>query len=613
MKGRDGFLAELRRRNVFRMAGLYLLAAWLIVQVAGTVLPMFGAPEWLARSVVVLLALGFPPALVFAWVFELTPGGLKRDASVPIEQSIAAQTGRRMEHMIVALLVLALGYFALDKFVLAPRRDATVVAAAGRHASGDDKAGVEAQAIEARSIAVLPLVNASGDDTQQFFSDGLSENLIIALSQFDGLKVIGRNSAFRFRDSKDNSAAIGRKLGVAHLLEGSVQHAGDAVRISVELISAATGRTLWSQRYDRPYKDLFKLQDEITDAVAGALEAKLLSHGGAVVQSDRPPSGSLQAYNAYLRGNFHAQRNTEAGFRKAIDAFGEAIELDPHYALAWARQSLIWSNLGAFFLGGAEQRRAYGHAKATADQALLLAPDLAAAEIARGNVLVYVYFDFGKAEAAFRRALQLAPNDGRAMVNLSTVLAARGDLSQAVALIRQALQINPLYAGGYVHLSNYLEGMGRLDQAVEQMRKAIELEPAAQVHHAFLTMLEVERGDARAALDAARQEPAGVWRIVAQAFALQVGGDRAAADAALQALIDTMDGQAAYQIAEVYALRRDPDKTFEWLDRAWAVRDPGVSLLLYDPFVLRYRDDPRFAAYCRKVGLPATTQAKAMP
>jgi tetratricopeptide (TPR) repeat protein len=199
------------------------------------------------------------------------------------------------------------------------------------------------------------------------------------------------------------------------------------------------------------------------------------------------------------------------------------------------------------------------------------------------------------------------------MVNLSTVLAARGDLSQAVALIRQALQINPLSAGGYVHLSNYLEGMGRLDQAVEQMRKAIELEPAAQVHHAFLTMLEVERGDARAALDAARQEPAGVWRIVAQAFALQVGGDRAAADAALQALIDTMDGQAAYQIAEVYALRRDPDKTFEWLDRAWAVRDPGVSLLLYDPFVLRYRDDPRFAAYCSKVGLPSTTTAKAMP
>jgi tetratricopeptide (TPR) repeat protein len=180
------------------------------------------------------------------------------------------------------------------------------------------------------------------------------------------------------------------------------------------------------------------------------------------------------------------------------------------------------------------------------------------------------------------------------------VLATRGDLSQAVALIRQALQINPLYAGGYVQLSNYLEGMGRLDQAVQQMHKAIELEPAGQVHHAFLTMLEIERGDAKAALAAARQEPAGVWRIVAQAFALQ-------------ALIDTLDGQAAYQIAEVYALRRDPDKTFEWLDRAWAVRDPGVSLLLYDPFILRYRDDPRFAAYCSKVGLPSTTTAKAMP
>jgi TolB-like protein/Flp pilus assembly protein TadD len=613
MKRRKGFFAELRRRNVIRMAGLYLVAAWLLVQVAGTVLPMFGAPGWVPRSVVVLLALGFLPALVFAWIFELTPDGLRRDASVPVEQSIGAQTARRMEHMIVALLALALGYFAFDKFVLAPRREAVVVAEVGQHAASDGKASVEAPAIDARSIAVLPLVNASGDETQQFFSDGLSENLIIALSQFDGLQVIGRNSAFRFRDSKDNSAAIGRKLGVAHLLEGSVQHAGDAVRISVELISAATGRTLWSQRYDRPYKDLFKLQDEITNAVAGALKARLLSHDGAVVQSDRPPSGNLQAYNAYLRGNFHAQRNTEVGFRKAIDAFGEAIELDPHYALAWARQSLVWSNLGGYFLGGAEQRSAYRHAKATADQAMLLAPDLAAAEVARGNVLVFAYFDFGKAEAAFRRALQLAPSDDRAMESLSTVLATRGDLSQAVALIRQALQINPLYAGGYVLLSNYLEGMGRLDQAVQQMRKAIELEPAGQVHHAFLTMLEIERGDAKAALAAARQEPAGVWRIVAQAFALQVGDDRAAADAALQALIDTMDGQAAYQIAEVYALRRDPDKTFEWLDRAWAVRDPGISLLLYDPFILRYQDDPRFAAYCRQIGLPTVTEAKAMP
>lgn len=592
-------LSELKRRNVLRAAALYIGAVWLLAQVITQLGPVFDAPAWIARWFLAAAAVGFPFWIALAWFYELTPEGLKRDSEVAPQDSIRHLTGNRLDRAIIAVLALAVVLLLTGTLM--------------RQRHGIPSGDVATTPDLDRSIAVLPLVNASGDETQQFFSDGLSENLIIALSQFDGLQVIGRNSAFRFRDSKDNSAAIGRKLGVAHLLEGSVQHAGDAVRISVELISAATGRTLWSQRYDRPYKDLFKLQDEITNAVAGALKARLLSHDGAVVQSDRPPSGNLQAYNAYLRGNFHAQRNTEVGFRKAIDAFGEAIELDPHYALAWARQSLVWSNLGGYFLGGAEQRSAYRHAKATADQAMLLAPDLAAAEVARGNVLVFAYFDFGKAEAAFRRALQLAPSDDRAMESLSTVLATRGDLSQAVALIRQALQINPLYAGGYVLLSNYLEGMGRLDQAVQQMRKAIELEPAGQVHHAFLTMLEIERGDAKAALAAARQEPAGVWRIVAQAFALQVGDDRAAADAALQALIDTMDGQAAYQIAEVYALRRDPDKTFEWLDRAWAVRDPGISLLLYDPFILRYQDDPRFAAYCRQIGLPTVTEAKAMP
>ena len=450
------------------------------------------------------------------------------------------------------------------------------------------------------------------NNIKQFFSDGLSENLIIALSQFDGLQVIGRNSAFQFRDSRDNSATIGRKLGVAHLLEGSVQHAGNAVRISVELISATTGRTLWSQRYDRPYKDLFRLQDEITNAVAGALKARLLKPGSAVVQSDRPPSGNLQAYNAYLQGNFYVERSTDVDYRKAIDAYADAIRLDPRYALAWARLSLAWSNVGAYFLGGADQQSAYSHARAAAERALVLAPDLAAADVARGTLLS-VDFDLPGAEVAFRRALQLAPNDDTAMDSLGTMLAMHGDLEQAIVLMRQALQIDPLNAGWHARLSTYLKGLGRFDEAEHEIGKAIELEPTGQIYHSVLTQLEIQRGDPKAALAAAWQEPAGVWRIVALAFARQVVNDRAAADAALQNLVDTFGGQAAYQIAQVYALRRDADKTFEWLDRAWTNRDPGVNLLLYDPFILRYQDDPRFAAFCRQVGLPVTTTAKAMP
>src|ERR1051326_2817248 len=233
MKG--SFFSELKRRNVVRAAGLYLVGAWLLTQVASTVLPMFGAPDWLPRSIVILLALGFVPMLIFSWVFELTPQGLKRDEDVKPEESIASQTGRRMNRMIIAVLVIALGYFVVDKFVLTPRR-ATL--------SNDSPAG-------AKSIAVLPLVNTSGDPANEYFSDGLSEELIAVLITIPELKVIGRSSSFFFKGKSSDSAAIGQKLGVANLIEGSVRKQGDRVRIVAELISAADGRSLWTETYDR--------------------------------------------------------------------------------------------------------------------------------------------------------------------------------------------------------------------------------------------------------------------------------------------------------------------------------------------------------------------------
>ncbi len=208
--------------------------------------------------------------------------------------------------------------------------------------------------IPAKSVAVLPLANESGENDQQYFSDRLSEDLITALSQFAGLKVINRDSSFQFRDSKDSVQTIGEKLGVAHLLEGTVQRLGDELRISAELVNVADGSTLWSQHYDRPYKDLFALQDDITKAVAGELKAKLLDNGGAVVQSDRPPSGNLAAYNAYLQGEFYHQRENEADLRKAIAQFSEATRLDPQYVLAYAALSETWTGLAGNYLGGGD-------------------------------------------------------------------------------------------------------------------------------------------------------------------------------------------------------------------------------------------------------------------
>jgi TolB-like protein/Tfp pilus assembly protein PilF len=464
----------------------------------------------------------------------------------------------------------------------------------------------------AASIAVLPLANESGEAAQQYFSDGISEDLITALSQFPGLKVIGRSSAFQFRDSKEDSRSIGAKLGVAHLLEGSVRKSGDLIRVSAELIDAADGSTQWSERYDRPYQDLFALQDEITRAVAEALKAKLLPGVHAAEQSDRPPSGSLEAYNALLQGRFYASRGTEADFRKAIECYTQAISLDPRYALAWIGIEGAWTNIGATYLEGAAAQEAYAKAREAVDRALALSPDLAAAHGARGQLLRTADFDWHGAEAEYRRALELTPNDGETKFNFGRQLAIFGDVDHAIELTRQALATEPLRSRYYNWLAVYLSGLYRLDEAERAIRRAIELQPGAATYHQSLAVIEIQRGKAQAALAAAQAEPPGPWQDVALALARQIGTDRSAADAALKTLIEKWAGAAPFQIAEVYALRNDAKATFEWLDRAWSSRDAGVGLLLFDPFILRFKNDPRFAAFCRKVGLPVPGNAAAV-
>jgi TolB-like protein/Tfp pilus assembly protein PilF len=501
-------------------------------------------------------------------------------------RSLIRRQRRVLYGAIVAVAVLALGYFGLER-----------LRGSGLRTQGG------------ASIAVLPLANESGEVNQQYFSDGISEDLITALSQFPGLKVIGRTSAFQFRDPKEDSRSIGAKLGVAHLLEGTVRRSGEIVRVSAELIDTTDGSTEWSENYDRAYRDLFALQDEITRAVAGALRAKLLPGEHAAAQSERPPGGSLEAYNALLQGRFYFYHVTEADTRKAIESYTKAAQLDPRYALAWSELSEAWTGLGQAFLGGAPAQEAYAKARVAAERALALSPELAAAHLARGYLLRSADFDWRGAEAEFRRALALAPNDSEAKFRLGSQLAAFGELEPAIELTRQALATEPLRAVWYNWLAIYLLGRHRLDEAEQAVRKGIELQSAAPFNRFILTTIEIQRGHVEAALAAAQQEPSGSWRDAALALARQIGSDRSAADAALSTLIKEDDaGDFAYQIAEVYALRNDATKTFEWLDRVWSQRDTDIGMLLFDPFILHYKDDPRFAAFCRKVGLPTPAE-----
>ena len=600
------FFAELQRRNVVRAALLYAGAVWAISQGIAQLSPALNLPGWTTRAFLIATALGFPFWLAFAWIYELTPHGLKRESEIAPGESIARRTGRKLDFVIIAVLTVAVLLLLGNQFLWHKG-----IAQSASPAS--TAAAIPALAIPAESVAVLPFTNESGNKDEQFFSDGLSEDLINALSQFGGLKVIGRNSAFRFRDSNDDAKTIGGKLGVAHLLEGSVQRTGDVVRISATLVIAADGSALWSRQYDRPYKDLFSLQDEITRSVADALKAKLLIVPGAVVQSDKPPGGNLDAYDAFLRGNFADVHGTEAEYRRAIGFYESALRIDPDYAQAQAMLSLAWLNLARKFLGGDAARDAFANARRAADAAIAITPGLAVAHSVRGALLLAPAFDWNGALQEYRRAAELAPNDDSVASGLADVVAALGRSGETIAPLRRQIERDPYCASCNSRLALYLASLGELDAADQAMRKAIELQPGHADRYTFLTMIAILRGDAKGALQAANEEVAdGGWKDIALAFALQVGTDRAAADAALKHLIATQADPAAFQIAEIYGLRRDPDNMFLWLDRAWSNRDPGLEGLLYDGFILRYRDDPRFAAFCRKVGLPATTDAVAM-
>ena len=331
------FISELKRRNVIRAAGLYLVGAWLVVQVAGTILPMFGAPEWIARSMVIALAIGFLPTMIVAWVFELTPDGLKRDADVATSESIAPQTARRMDRLILIVAIAALGYFAFDKFVLAPRRDAALVTQTTAHVTAEISA--EKSKVNSRSIAVLPFVNMSTDPENEFFSDGLSEEILNSLARIDGMQVVGRTSSFQFKGKNEDLRTIGTKLDVATVLEGSVRREGEHARITAQLIRTSDGIHLWSETYDRTVSDTLAVQLDIAEKVAGALNVILDDK-----QRSRMRDAGVQnvdAFVAYQKGlklynDAHSRADLDFFSTMALanDQFGKAIALEPDFSLA---------------------------------------------------------------------------------------------------------------------------------------------------------------------------------------------------------------------------------------------------------------------------------------
>jgi TolB-like protein/Tfp pilus assembly protein PilF len=467
---RPGLFAELRRRNVIRMAGLYLVIAWLVVQVAETVLPAFDVPGWVLRATIILLAIGFVPALVFSWVFELTPEGLKRDADVTPAQSIASTTGRRMDRLILVGLAAVIAVVAADRFwprATQPAESSASLANSQRVAS-QGRDAVPPTTATAASIAVLPFSNMSPDPEQEFFADGITEDILTRLAAIGELRVISRTSIMRYKGSDKSLPQIAAELDVSHVLEGSVRRSGNRLRITGQLIRAADDAHLWAESFDRELADIFALQTEIAGHIVQALQLQLTE--AEREQLGRQGTDSAEAYEHYLLGRAQLNQsyaNTDEFFARTSSAearFRAALEQDRDYADAWA-------GLAKTFLGNLRSRFEVDQADAyyqsavdAARRAIRLAPDSAAGYVVLGQA----YLARGLGEAAAEQiqlAADVEPDSVDVLRAQAEIHGSEGRLIDALRLLRRAALVEP----GDAYLQDEL---GRAEQKIGELHRA---------------------------------------------------------------------------------------------------------------------------------------------
>jgi TolB-like protein len=589
---------QLKQRNVFRVAVLYLVVCWLVLDPLHVIFHMLDVPIWANRLVVILMAVGFPAVVIFAWVYEITPEGLKPTVEVPHSQSIRKLTGRRLDRAIIAVLAVALTYFVVDKFWIsrhvAPPE--AVSSATPETAARAATAPVTAAtfAPPPHSIAVLPFLDMSEKKDQDYFSDGLAEELLDLLSQVPDLSVAARTSSFYFKGKSEDLATIAQKLHVAHILEGSVRKAGDRIRVTVQLIRAENGYSLWSNTYDRRLEDIFKVQDEIAAAVVEVLKARL-SPTQRVVNQHR--TDNLDAYAQYLLGNQLYARDTTDSTQQALLAYRRAVGLDPGYAAGYSGLAVSEWRVADLTTG---EVAAYQRAAAAADKAIALAPVSPDGYWARGTVRYLNSFDWTGAKADFEKALTLDSNDVRTLVTYGRLQATLKRIPEAVALTRRALAFDPLSAEAWDWMGYYFLSSGQLAAARDAVARRGSTDPS---YNGTDVMIDLIAGEPRAALPMAQRG----YREIAffgAALAEHSLGHAAESQRALDVLIRDRANTWAYQIAEIYAWRGEGDKAFEWLERAYRQQDTGLTRLAIDPLLKSLHDDRRFKALLRRMNLP---------
>jgi TolB-like protein len=493
-----GFFAELRRRNVIRVALGYVVAGWLLVQVVEIAADAFGAPDWVLKLLITLLAIGLVPTLVFAWVYELTPDGIRRESDIPPSESNTAHTAKKLDLAVIGLLIAAMGLFAIVHLGGVGRKSEPETAAVETPAPGGDEVTAPAAGdAPQHSIAVLPFVNMSADPENEYFADGLSEELLNVLAQIKGLKVAGRTSSFHFKGRNEDLRQIGETLGVANILEGSVRRQGDRVRITAQLVQASDGFHLWSETYDRNLDDIFAIQDEISEAVAGALRVTLLGES-------RAPTSATQAINPEVYSRFIAARAriaTRDGGKvlEALEMLRQVTAEAPEYAPAHAWRGiaaiLAWSNDSTL---SAEE--ALGLAETSVGKALEIAPDDDYALAAQGLLLRaqgridYSAEKLDRSTQAFRRSIEINPENVDAFYWLAINLIEEESYEEAGRLLDESLAIDPLARVARGRLINAYQRLGEFDRAADVARKSINIAADVWFFHSWPAIGETERG-----------------------------------------------------------------------------------------------------------------------
>jgi TolB-like protein/lipoprotein NlpI len=487
------FIAELKRRNVFRVGIAYVVGGWLLLQLTDVLSQLLDLPEVVGRVIVLLVAIGLPVALFFAWAFEMTPDGVKREKDVDRSQSITSQTGKKLNHTITVLLLLTVAWLLYDKFAPGPTATSTEPAAVVQEAASE-AAPASGKNGTVNSIAVLPFTNRSANADDAYFTDGVHDDLLTQLAKIGAFSVISRTSVMEYKDTAKNLKQIGEELGVANILEGAVQRSGKRVRINVQLIDAVSDEHLWAEVYDRELttENLFDIQSEIAKSIAGALKATLTD--SEIESVSDVPTENVAAYELYLQGKKFSLGETEIGFDTAVELYKEALKLDPGFKLAWV--GLAYAYMNNYWNYGADPANR-DKAREAIDRAKAIDSDFPELYMAEGFYHYWGLLDYDTAILYLDKSIALMPSNAEAHMWKGWALRRAGRWEQALDSMQMATRLNPRVIINLIETGQTFAYLRRFDEALEITEKAYALEPDNFWTKSYLALLLVEmNGDA---------------------------------------------------------------------------------------------------------------------